>query len=260
MESKNETEKSTGEKRIPMRELERSTGFSRMTINFYIKEGLLPEPEKTAKNMAYYNQEFIDRLKLIEKLKSQYHLSLAQIKEFLDRGKENFDITLFMDVRDRMFHQVAEDYSNEYITWEQLQEKSGLEEPDLEQLFERGLIFPAPWEKQEEKGQLHFHQDSLLIIDIINRMLKWGMSLDELDQIKDKLAQIAKFQVHSYLEHTSPLNIENPENINADYVRSLREKINLASSFVSLCYLHSIYNSIEMDDLFAYLSPLYSEH
>jgi DNA-binding transcriptional MerR regulator len=55
-------------KRIPMRELEKLTNFTRATINFYIREGLLPFPQKSARNMAYYDDEFVQKLEKIRLL------------------------------------------------------------------------------------------------------------------------------------------------------------------------------------------------
>ena len=39
---------------MKMKELERETGVGRETIRFYIREGLLPEPERPKRNVAAY--------------------------------------------------------------------------------------------------------------------------------------------------------------------------------------------------------------
>ena len=41
--------------RMRMRDLERATGVGRETIRFYIREGLLPEPERPGRNVAWYD-------------------------------------------------------------------------------------------------------------------------------------------------------------------------------------------------------------
>jgi AcrR family transcriptional regulator len=50
------------------------------TIRYYILEGLLPAPLKTAKTMAYYTQDHLDRILEIQKLR-QEKVPLANIKE-----------------------------------------------------------------------------------------------------------------------------------------------------------------------------------
>ncbi len=52
------------------------------TIRYYILEGLLPAPMKTAKTMAYYTEEHLNRILEIQKLKSK-NVPLMIIKEKL---------------------------------------------------------------------------------------------------------------------------------------------------------------------------------
>ena len=52
------------------------------TIRYYIREGLLPQPLKTSKTMAYYTEEHFNQLLEINKLKEQ-ELSLDTIKKKL---------------------------------------------------------------------------------------------------------------------------------------------------------------------------------
>jgi DNA-binding transcriptional MerR regulator len=67
-------------KRLKMRDLERATGVGREAIRYYIREGLLPEPERTARNVAWYDESFVERVSLIKKLQKERYLPLAVIK------------------------------------------------------------------------------------------------------------------------------------------------------------------------------------
>jgi DNA-binding transcriptional MerR regulator len=67
-----------------MRELERRTGIGRETIRYYIREGLLPEPDRASRNSASYNDEHVARLKAIKRLQDERFLPLAVIKTLLD--------------------------------------------------------------------------------------------------------------------------------------------------------------------------------
>ena len=40
-------------RRLKMKDLERTTGVGREAIRFYIREGLLPEPERPSRNVAW---------------------------------------------------------------------------------------------------------------------------------------------------------------------------------------------------------------
>ena len=63
-----------------MRELEKASGVSRETIRFYIREGLLPEPDRTHRNSATYSEEHLARLITIRRLKDERFLPLSVIR------------------------------------------------------------------------------------------------------------------------------------------------------------------------------------
>jgi len=73
-----------GEKRRLLRigELSKITGISTSAINYYIREGILPPPLKTAPNMAYYDPGYVDLINSIKVLKRDKGLGLSEIKEY----------------------------------------------------------------------------------------------------------------------------------------------------------------------------------
>jgi DNA-binding transcriptional MerR regulator len=73
-----------GDGLLRMRELAEASGVPAPTIKHYLREGLLPEPVKTSRNMAYYPPEFVDRIKLIKRLQEERYLPLKAIKDVLD--------------------------------------------------------------------------------------------------------------------------------------------------------------------------------
>ena len=68
-------------------ELSRRTGVSTSAINYYVREGLLPQPLKTAPNMAYYDPGYVDILNSIRVLQREKGLSLSEIKELLKQDE-----------------------------------------------------------------------------------------------------------------------------------------------------------------------------
>jgi predicted DNA-binding transcriptional regulator AlpA len=71
-------------RRLKMKDLERATGVGRETIRFYIREGLLPEPERPGRNVAWYDESFVDRIALIKELQRKRYLPLHAIKSLVD--------------------------------------------------------------------------------------------------------------------------------------------------------------------------------
>jgi DNA-binding transcriptional MerR regulator len=73
---------------LKMKELAEASGVSAGTIKHYLREGLLPEPVKTSRNMAYYPAEFVDRIRLIKQLQEERFMPLKVIRSMLDDDPE----------------------------------------------------------------------------------------------------------------------------------------------------------------------------
>ena len=73
---------------LKMRELAEASGVSAGTIKHYLREGLLPEPVKTSRNMAYYPPEFVERIRLIKQLQEERFMPLKLIKSMLEEDPD----------------------------------------------------------------------------------------------------------------------------------------------------------------------------
>ena len=69
---------------LKMAELAEASGVSAGTIKHYLREGLLPEPVKTSRNMAWYPLEFVERIQLIKELQERRFMPLKAIKGLLE--------------------------------------------------------------------------------------------------------------------------------------------------------------------------------
>ena len=70
-------------------ELAARAGVAVSTIKFYIREGLVPPPVKTARTSGYYGDAHLARLGLIRKLRDEHFLPVRVIKAVLaERGDE----------------------------------------------------------------------------------------------------------------------------------------------------------------------------
>jgi DNA-binding transcriptional MerR regulator len=68
---------------LKMGELANASGVSAGTIKHYLREGLLPEPVRTSRNMAYYAPESVDRIRTIKRLQEERFMPLGRIREVL---------------------------------------------------------------------------------------------------------------------------------------------------------------------------------
>jgi DNA-binding transcriptional MerR regulator len=94
---------------LKISELSEQSGVPVATIHHYLREGLLPEPVKTSRNMAYYPPEFVERLRLIKQLQEERFMPLKVIRELLDRGDADPDrLRAMIEVEDRILSSALE--------------------------------------------------------------------------------------------------------------------------------------------------------
>jgi DNA-binding transcriptional MerR regulator len=78
-------------------ELAEASGVPAPTIKHYLREGLLPEPVKTSRNMAYYPPEFVDRIRLIKRLQEKRFMPLKAIRAVLEKDPERAEAMLELE-------------------------------------------------------------------------------------------------------------------------------------------------------------------
>lgn len=76
---------------MKMKELEQRTGLGRDTIHFYIREGLLAEPERPKRNVAIYTDDHVRRLRLIRRLQEERFFPLSVIRDIVNKIDELSD-------------------------------------------------------------------------------------------------------------------------------------------------------------------------
>jgi DNA-binding transcriptional MerR regulator len=82
-----------------MGELSEASGVPAPTIKHYLREGLLPEPVKTSRNMAYYPPESVERIGLIKRLQEERFMPLKAIRAVLDEDPERAEAILELEDR-----------------------------------------------------------------------------------------------------------------------------------------------------------------
>jgi DNA-binding transcriptional MerR regulator len=92
---------------LRMRELAAASGVSAGTIKHYLREGLLPEPVRTSRNMAYYPPEFVERIKLIKQLQEERFMPLKVIKRMLENEPER--ARALIELEDRIIEHATQD-------------------------------------------------------------------------------------------------------------------------------------------------------
>lgn len=125
-----------------MARLVEETGLSRATLAHYREMGLLPPLAKTARNMAYYPEETVARVRLIRDLMEKRHLTLTQIRELLNTHGEEKLRELLQETQEmeRFLYDWLGEGGGRSYTREELLNGTGIEPGVLERLKEMGLV------------------------------------------------------------------------------------------------------------------------
>lgn len=187
-------------KKIPMRELEKLTNLTRATINFYIKEGLLPLPEKSAKNMAYYDENFIEKLKFIEKMRNA-DFTLNQIKKLV-----KFDVNTVNDFGLQVLESVNKlltyGIDEKPVSLQQMKE-TGLNEEGINDLIEMRMI------NSIDKSNALFPAYSLSVCRFVKYFMDVGIPLELVHEILTKLKELADLEKNEFVNYIRFPMIEN---------------------------------------------------
>lgn len=127
---------------LKMRELEQETGVGRETIRFYIREGLLPEPERPKRNVARYAQVHVERLKLIKKLQQERFLPLNVIKTIMkaEDSKPAEGIGAFIGLENALYPLLGDPKNLEPRRLVDVADDAGFPVEEVEELISFGLV------------------------------------------------------------------------------------------------------------------------
>ena len=122
-----------------MRELAAASGVPAPTIKHYLREGLLPEPVKTSRNMAYYPPEFVERIKLIKRLQEERFMPLKAIKNVLDEDPDR--ARAMLELGDQILDRALAGERSRTSAAE-VRKRYGMPKEVLDRLAEIGLLTP----------------------------------------------------------------------------------------------------------------------
>ena len=158
-------------------DLARETGTSQHTIKYYMREGVLPPPTlKTGRNMAYYDESFIGKIRCIRELSEKRHLPLNVIKAIIDRDDSVIsagEISTLLGIEGTFYEAIHYAPGHIPITREEAQNRYGLDDEYMDYLIETGILTPV-----DREGVELFEGDDILLLDNLAQMTKAGYDDD----------------------------------------------------------------------------------
>jgi DNA-binding transcriptional MerR regulator len=125
-------------KGLRMRELTEATGLPKSTILHYVSQGLLPQPVKTGRNVAFYDPECVERARYIKDVQNTYSFPLEKIKKLLHSRDEGKDPAALMELHAAVFG-ASEGMA---LDGEAFRRATGLTVRQVAELLEARLLLP----------------------------------------------------------------------------------------------------------------------
>ncbi len=208
------------------------TGVARDAIHYYIREGLLPKPVKTKKNMAYYDHTYIKRLRFIKELQNKRFLPLQVIKQILTESEGNIgadEIKTILELDGKLFKNMKSRPDLKPLTFNELVDRFGLPGEEIKKLIELGIISP-----ENNSGDEVFGEDCIRIVEIWSKIRqigfteKLGFSVDLLQIYKDLIEVLVKKEAQIFATRLTG-NVDSEES-----VKMAEAAIHLTNNFIGL--------------------------
>ena len=206
---------------LKMSELAEQSGVSAGTIKHYLREGLLPEPVRTSRNMAYYPPEFVERIRLIKRLQEDRFMPLRLIKGVIDEDPERAHALI--ELEDRIIERAAAAQERGRVSRAEVRRRYEVPDNVLERLEDLKILSP------NSRG---YDADEVKIIEAISRFRaggydeRIGFTVYDAVRYREALQPLVEEEVGVLLERlVGEVDVDRAEEIIAAGTEPLRELI-----------------------------------
>lgn len=159
-----------------MKELCEKTGVPRQVVHFYVQQGLVPEGHKTSRNMAWYGDEHVERIRLVRQLQHERFLPLKAIRAMLEQRDEVFSPSqrmLLGEVKARLRGRsvVPSGDRPDTVAADELCTRAGVTRRDFDEIADLGLFAVL-----EEGGRRLIARDDAWLIELWGEMQSVGFT------------------------------------------------------------------------------------
>lgn len=209
---------------LKMSELADRSGVSVGTIKHYLREGLLGEHDevlRTSRNMAYYPEEFVERLRLIKRLQEQRFMPLRVIRELIANEPERAQ--RLIELEDRILERAIEAGESDRVSRASVRTTYKLPRNVLHRLEQLQILTP------NGRG---YDADDVAIIEAISRFRaggyqeKLGFTVYDTLRYRDALDPLVDEEVRVLLERLAgSVDVQRAVEIIASGAEPLRDLI-----------------------------------
>ena len=231
-------------KLLKMKELSEATGVNSGTIRYYIQQGVLPKPMKTHKNMAYYDESYIDRILTIKKLQKSRYLPLDIIKtllEDMDFSEGGDHLALLKEINRPLLPNGVKNGQPQQLNKEELVIHTGLPLKDIEAMDDLDMI--------EADTDGFYDRDCIRIAEAVAELRQIGLTeemgfhVEHLQVHMDLIEFLARKEVDIFTKRLSgkPLDREAA----SVFAQNAIDTINRMLPIIHVRMIHKIFEEAE---------------
>jgi len=217
---------------LKMRELAAASGVSAGTIKHYLREGLLPEPVRTSRNMAYYPPDFVERIRLIKRLQEERFMPLKAIKRVLDGDPER--TRALVELEDRILERAVAAQEQGRVSRAEVRRRYDIPDNVLARLEDLEILAP------NSRG---YDPDDVKVIEAISRFRAGGydealgFTVYDTLRYREALGPLVEEEVRTLLDRVSREDVERAVEMIAAGAEPLRELVGAIHSKLLLAEL-----------------------
>ena len=221
--------------RLKMSELAERSGVSAGTIKHYLREGLLGSDDevlRTSRNMAYYPEDFVGRIRLIKRLQEERFMPLKVIRELMAEDPER--AARLIELEDRILDRAIEARETRRVSRAAVQATYDVPRNVLARLEELGILTP------NSRG---YDADDVAIIEAISRFRAGGyeeaigFTVYDTLRYREALAPLVAEEVRVLLERLGEVEVDRAVQIISSGTEPLRELVGAMHSKLLLAEL-----------------------
>ena len=167
---------------LKMKELVDATGVPKSTIILYVNKGLLPQPVRTQRNMAYYHPSSVERVDFIKSVQTRYRLPLKAIKGLVNQMDRGRDVAPLLELQATLFGA-----RGKHIGKATFCSQTGFDHQQVDALCQAGLLIPLADGRFDAEDQA------------VGRLLKKGFDLGVSIADLDFYSELADIMVEKEL-------------------------------------------------------------
>jgi DNA-binding transcriptional MerR regulator len=223
---------------LKMSELAERSGVSAGTIKHYLREGLLgngAEVKRTSRNMAYYPEDYVERIQLIKRLQEERFMPLRVIREVMASGPET--AARLIELEDRILDLAIKERETGRVSRAKVRTAYSVPPNVLDRLEKLAILTP------NSRG---YDADDVAIIEAISRFRAGGyeeaigFTVYDTLRYRDALAPLVEEEVRVLLDRLAGrVEVERAVEIIASGAEPLRELIGALHSKMLLSALRA---------------------